>query len=97
MSSLQLSPHVEMRMRQRGLRDSDLVLAMEVASAVSDDVWFVTDEDVSREISCLKQRLQRIERLRGMKVVVSNDTVVTAYRSTSRDRRRTFRHGREAK
>jgi len=97
MTALTLTPHVEKRMRQRGLRDADLSLVMEVASPVGADVWLLTDEDVAREVGRLKRRLQRVERLRGTKVVVSEDAVVTAYRSTSNDQRRTLRRGRASK
>ena len=94
MTSLELSRHAEARMRQRGLRDADLSLVMEVASPVGADVWLLTDEDVAREVNRLRRRLQRVERLRGTKIVVSGDAVVTAYRSTPKDQRRTLRRGR---
>lgn len=97
MTALALTRHAEARMRQRGLRDADLSLVMEVARPVGADVWLMTDEAVAQEISRLKRRLQRVERLRGTKIVVAEGAIVTAYRSTSNDQRRTLRHGRASK
>ena len=48
-----------------------------------------------REIRRLKREIQALERLSGWKLVVANDTVVTCYRSSRRDRKRTLRRGRE--
>ncbi|MDV7145636.1 hypothetical protein R3X27_23380 [Tropicimonas sp. TH_r6] len=97
MTSLTLSRHAEARMRQRGLRDDDLSLVLEVASAVTSNAFILTDKDVTNEIRRLKRRIQRVERLRGTKVVVAEDTVVTAYHSNPRDQRRTLRLGRDSK
>lgn len=97
MTALAFTHHAEARMRQRGLRDADLSLVMEVASPVGADVWLMTDEAVEQEITRLKRRLQRVERLRGTKVVVNDGAIVTAYRSTPNDQRRTLRRGRKSK
>ncbi|MDF2233146.1 hypothetical protein P2H44_11345 [Albimonas sp. CAU 1670] len=97
MSTFSYTRHVEARMRQRGLRDADLALVMEVASPVGDDAWLLTDADADDEIVRLKHRLQRVERLRGTKVVLLGDAVITAYRSKPADQKRALRKGREAR
>lgn len=42
----------------------------------------------------LKRRIQRLERLRGLKVVVDGDTVITSYRPSVEYQRRARRRGR---
>ena len=83
-------------MRQRGLRDADLSLLMEVASPIDAETWLLTDTDVAREVTRLKRRIQHIERLRGYKIVVVGNTVLTAYRSRPTDQRRALRRRRES-
>ena len=48
------------------------------------------------EIAALKRQIQRIERLKNVKVV-EDDTVITAYRSGVVDQRRTLRRRRNRK
>ena len=51
--------------------------------------------DREREMHRLKPEIHVLERLRGRKLVVTDGTVVTCYRSNRRDRKRMFRKGRE--
>ena len=51
--------------------------------------------NLQREIRRRKRDIQVLERLRGRKLVVANDTAVTCYRSSRRDRKRILRRGRE--
>ena len=53
------------------------------------------DTNRQRVIRRLKRKIQALERLSGWKLVVANETVVTCYRSSRRDRKRTLRRGRE--
>jgi hypothetical protein len=95
MSSVNLSHHAETRMRQRGLRNSDIDLILQCASEIGDDLYFLSRKDVDREISRRKDEIQALERLRGQKVVVAEETVVTCYKSRRSDQRRFLRKGRE--
>ena len=95
MSTLTLSNHAETRMRQRGLRLSDLELVLRCASEIGKDIYFLSRKDVHREIRRRKREIQALERLQGQKVVVAYETVVTCYRSNSRDQKRTLRRGRD--
>lgn len=88
------SRHAEARMRQRGLRNADLDLVLVAATRVSGDAYLLTDADVLREITQRKREIQRLERLRGLKVVVQGGTVVTTYHARSADTKRTLRKGR---
>jgi hypothetical protein len=86
--------HAEARMRQRGLRDSDLGLLLDAATRVAPDALLMTDADVTREIARRKGEIQRLERLRGCKAVVEGDVVITVYHTHLRERRQTLRKGR---
>lgn len=90
-----ISRHAETRMNQRGLRHSDLSLILRCGSEVGDDVVFLSHHDADKEICRRKQEIQMLERLRGQKVVVAGDTVVTCYRSKRRDQKRMLRAARE--
>jgi hypothetical protein len=91
------TPHTNVRMRQRGLRDADLELVMSSATRVAADAYLMTASDVAREIAERKREIQRLERLRGLKVVVAGDAIVTVYHARPNDRRRTLRKGRESR
>lgn len=94
MQEFRTTRHADIRMQQRGLRPADLEWAMAIATRVSDDTLLVLESDVDREISQLKAAIQRTERLRGLKVVVTDGEVVTMYRPRSRNLRRTLREWR---
>ena len=68
MSMLVLSPHAETRMRQRGMRPSDLNLIFHVGTAFggdSHDVYFLKDKDVRRESDRLSGEIRRQKRSRS--------------------------------
>ena len=97
MTALALSRHAEIRCRQRGLRDTDITLLMDAATPLAGDALLLTDADVAREVARRKREIQQLERLRGVKVVVSGDTVVTAYHARAGDQRLAMRRGREGR
>ena len=94
---LSLTPHAEVRLSQRGLQDADIAFLMDVATPLARDEWLFTNADVDREVARHKREIQRIERLRGVKVVVAGDVVVTAYHSRPSDQRRALRRLRHAR
>ncbi len=89
--------HAERRLNQRGIRPRDVDLLLNSATQVSPDAYLLTNSDVDREILRRKQEIQQLERLRGIKLVVEGETLITAYRSKESDQRRTLRRGRETK
>jgi hypothetical protein len=91
-----LTGHVQSRMRQRGLRDDDLRLLLETASQVSPDAYLLTERDAAREIAMRKREIQQIGRLKGCKVVIQGDAVITCYHSRLNDQKKTLRRGRTA-
>ena len=87
MLDLRLTHHAEVRMRQRGFRKADVDLVLSVATRVADDAFFLTDHDAAREIERRKREIQQLERLRGSKIIVEGDTLVTFYHAAVTSRR----------
>lgn len=87
MPDLQFTHHAEVRMRQRGFRKADVDLVLSVATRVADDAFFLTDQDAAREIERRKREIQQLERLRGSKIVVEGDALVTLYHAATMSRR----------
>lgn len=71
--------HAEARMRQRGFRNADIGLVLSVATRVADDAFFLSDKDAAREIERRRREIQQLERLRGTKVIVEGESLVTIY------------------
>jgi hypothetical protein len=96
MTEFTLTRHAEVRARQRGLRDADIGLLMDTATPLAGGAWLMTDADAAREIARRKREIQRIEHLRGVKIVIAGDVVITAYNSRRSDQRLALRHGRHS-
>ena len=96
MSGLVYSSHARTRMQQRGLRERDIELIIELGTRVSEDAYILRRQDVDREIELRRREIQALSRLRGRKVVVAADTVVTGYHPRRAARKRDFRRGRES-
>ena len=94
MMAIAYTCHAETRMRQRGIRNGDVVLILECGTQIDDETWLMRDRDVRREIERRKREIQALGRLKSKKVVMRGEQVVTAYPSRSDDRKRTLRRGR---
>lgn len=81
MHDLRFTQHAETRMRQRGFRNADVDLVLSVATRVADDAFFLSDRDAAREIGRCRRKIQQLERLRGTKLVIEGQTVITLYRA----------------
>ena len=81
MHNLRFTHHAETRMRQRGFRNTDVSLVLSVATRVADDAFFLSDKDAVREIERRRHEIQQLERLRGTKLVVDGEDVITLYHS----------------
>lgn len=86
-----LSHHAEARVQQRGIRESDIPVIVAAGTPVGDDSLFLLARDVDREIRRLKQEINKLERLRGCRVVIAGKTVVTVYRPTRTTEKRLLR------
>ncbi len=93
-----LSRHAEARAQQRGIRESDIPVIIAAGTPVSDDSVFLMARDVDREIQRRKREICALERLRGCRVVIEGQTVVTTYRPSNKTLKKllrgTFRHRR---
>lgn len=89
--SLTLTAHASARLRQRGIRESDVPVILDVGTPIDDDSFFLLDQDVDREIVKYKQRIAELERLRGCRVVIAGETVVTIYRPSRKTEKRLMR------
>jgi hypothetical protein len=96
MTDIALTRHAEARMRQRGFRDADLDVLLQAATPLANDAYLMTNAATDREIARLKQKLERLQRLRGCKIVVAGDAIVTVCHMRPNARRRSLRRGREA-
>ena len=84
-------------MRQRGLRERDLALVLDAATPIADDAWLLTAADADREIARRKREIEQFQRLRGCKLVVAGDAVVTVCHMRPAAGRRALRRGRESR
>ena len=89
--SIRLSQHASRRIRQRGLRERDMHFILEAGSPVGDDSLMLLRCDVDRAIATRKSEISALERLRGCRVVVQADALVTVYRPTRRTEKRLLR------
>lgn len=90
MSDLVLSRHATTRMAQRGfnMKDAELIalLGCEVEGG-----YFVRDKDCYEIERILKNALNQIQRVRGKRLVVDKNVIVTAYFPTRGKARRMLR------
>jgi hypothetical protein len=92
--NLTLTHHAQSRIRQRGLRESDIAMIVAAGTAVDADSLLLLAQDVDREIRRRKQEISALERLRGCRVVIAGETVVTVYRASAKTEKRLLRHSR---
>lgn len=88
---LTLSKHAQSRARQRGIREADIPVIVAAGTPVDDDSLFLLAKDVDREIRRRKHEIDALERLKGCRVVMAGDTVVTVYRPSRRTEKRLLR------
>jgi len=80
MNSLEFTNHGRTRANQRGFRNHDIELARLYGVQIRDreaEVYLLRRKDVERAIQKRKQEIQRLERLRGCKVVFADNRLVT--------------------
>ncbi|ESQ09881.1 MAG TPA: hypothetical protein DDY14_06640 [Chromatiaceae bacterium] len=89
-----LTNHARTRMTQRGIRERDTDLILRIGTAIDAESVYVLDKDVDREVRLLKQQIDAVERLRGIRAVLAENTVLTVYRASPRTERRLLRNSR---
>ena len=86
-----ISHHANVRMRQRGYTNSDLMLIRSYGSPVNDG-YFFSRKDFRACQPDAAQDLQRLERLIGTALIELEGTIVTIYRADKYRRRKLTRH-----
>jgi len=89
--NLRLSKHATNRVRQRGVRESDIPVIMNAGTPIGNDSVYLLSQDVDREIREHKQAIAKLERLRGCRVVIEDQTVVTVYRPSRKTGKKLLR------
>ena len=92
MISLHITRHAEIRMSQRGIRNSDLDVLLAHGTEIGQDKLMLRTRDAEKAIGNLKKEIAKIQRLTGKVMVVSGDTLITTYhQSNSRRTKRKTR------
>lgn len=89
--NLTLTQHAQCRIRQRGLRESDIPMIVAAGTPINAHSLLLLAQDVDREIRRRKQEIGALERLRGCRVVIAGENVITVYRPSRRTEKRLLR------
>ena len=80
--NLSYSNHAVARIQQRGMRNKDIEMVLNVGTALDDDSIVLLNSDVEREVNKRKKEIAVLERLRSVRVVLGvDDIVITAYKT----------------
>lgn len=90
MANLNLSRHGCERLAQRGFHTSDIDLILEIGSEV-DDGFIVREKDLQEIERTVKSFMNRVRRLKGKRLVVSDGCLVTAFHAKPSEERRLLR------
>ncbi len=90
MSAFTFTRHAEKRVAQRGIREKDLDLAMEMGTDVPGGI-LVREKDCDEVVRQLKRRIERVQRLKGVYIVVAGESIITAYHANGRKERALLR------
>ena len=85
-----LSDHAIQRMAQRSIHASDIDLIMAIGSEVRDGI-LVSRKDCENLEKSLKSLLNRVRRLEGQRLVLSQGRVVTAYHASKIEKHKLLR------
>jgi len=88
---IEYSQHALSRIRQRGVREADIPVVVAAGTPIDDESVFLLDRDVEREIRKRKQEITALERLRGCRVVIAGEKIVTIYRPSRKTEKRLMR------
>lgn len=85
--SVSLTKHLKARVRQRGLREDDVLVVMRLGEEWGDGIIMITERVARREIEVRRREIARIQRLACKAVVARDNHVITAYHETESKRR----------
>jgi len=84
MSNYRLTRHLKIRAKQRGFKETDIPVIVDVGKQIDDNKFFMSNKNIDREIKKYKQVINALERLRGSTVVMIDETILTVYRTSQR-------------
>lgn len=85
--AIELTKHAKVRIRQRAFQEDDIELLLNCASDIGDDAYLMMNQDIDREIRIMKHQIQRLEHLRGAKLVYTNGKIITVVRTGKKHRK----------
>jgi len=80
MTDVTLTKHADQRLRQRGRSQADLEAVLRFGTRLDRHSVILLNKDADREVARLKREIERLERLRGWKVVDDDGHVITTYK-----------------
>lgn len=80
MTELTLTKHVHIRLQQRGLKAKDIELIAEYGEAFERGL-FMTTEAVDKALTDLRDKIRRLEKLKGRVVITDGSSAITTYRA----------------
>lgn len=90
MTATTITRHAAVRMAQRGIPLKDAELIQLIGSEV-DDGYLVRDKDCQAVERLMKSLLQRVQHLKGKRLVIAEGRIITAYHAGPRQKRRLLR------
>jgi activator of HSP90 ATPase len=82
-------------MAQRGIQADDIELIMTFGTEVHEG-FLVRDKDIQEIERVLKRLVQRLQRVRGKRIVTREDTLVTAFHARGRQARELLRESKRS-
>lgn len=89
--NMTLSTHSKKRVRQRGIKESDIPVIVGVATQMNDKSFLMRTQDVNQQIRKYKQAISTLERLCGCCVIIAGETVITVYHTSHKTEKRLLR------
>ena len=86
-----ISDHAQTRIRQRGLKEEDLLFIVENGSPAGDG-YLLTSHDAQEIVASAKRQIALAERLKNKLAIVRDDVVVTAFTPTRQQLSRRLRN-----
>ena len=90
MTSFHITEHAQVRVRQRGLKEDDLLFVCEHGTETSSG-FLLTQQDVASLEAEARYLLRKAERLRGVFVPTAGRFAKTAYHATRKQQHRLCR------
>jgi len=88
---MELSPHAQQRLQQRGLSRPDISLILAHGTETNDG-FFLRRRDAKEAERMLRKQISQLHRLVGKFVVTDGDTIVTAYHPGKTKQKAILRH-----